>query len=740
MVSKTSMALALVLAAWLLAAVPLAQAPGPPITASPAVTFTVRLADDRRQFRPGEIIPIDLEFSSPVPGRFVASGATYDRSGRLTIDEFRVEPFDGVSDPLLDFYAQTGGVIGGGLSSINPLGEEPFVVRLALNEWFRFDRPGTYTLSARSSRVTDEARRTSTDRAIVPLESNAVTFEILPPDAEWASARVVHAVSIIDGPGTDSERREGCRLLRFLASEAAVEQMIRRFDDGQWGCDFDYMAGLFAAPNRAHVVRRLEERLVAPDQAVSVRYLRTLAALSLYVQHPELRPAQTADTVGRFARGELSRRGDLLDAGIERYTAILMPALPAKGPRARAFSLAGLLDQLSAGPAGARAGAQLRNQVAAAFLDLPLDRQRTLLEQQWRRFGGPEMLPALRHLVSASPGAASPAFDLALRRLYELAPEEARPMILREMRNPRRGVTVATLGLLPDRELPELDGVLVAGLAADADDIAFELVERYASRSVAARLQASFGGRIGRMPCRPQAALLAYFLRVDRPAGRMLLETALTTRADTRCYTSVLGEVASRRTMADIETLAIRHLGDDEPDVVANAAEALGRFGSADALPALRSRLEQWSRQWAGRQEELVYRDPRPNPPAAHAMVEFSLVQAIGRGQAWHLDGAALRGVESLCVTDSCRQQVNQMLESAEHRVIRVHWLDEPQRSSISIAQYDLRSLEALEQKLAQFPRGSSFTLDVSALDADSAATATARVRAASLAHGLFLK
>src|SRR5438046_10574572 len=66
-----------------------------------AVTLTVRIAEGRHQFRPGEIIPIELEFNSSVPKRFVADGATYDRSGRLTIDEFRIEPENAVTDPML---------------------------------------------------------------------------------------------------------------------------------------------------------------------------------------------------------------------------------------------------------------------------------------------------------------------------------------------------------------------------------------------------------------------------------------------------------------------------------------------------------------------------------------------------------------------------------------------------------------------------------------------------------------
>src|SRR5262245_18068770 len=50
------------------------------VTLSPSVTLTLRIADGRRQFRTGEIIPIELTFESAVRRRFAVDGATYDRS------------------------------------------------------------------------------------------------------------------------------------------------------------------------------------------------------------------------------------------------------------------------------------------------------------------------------------------------------------------------------------------------------------------------------------------------------------------------------------------------------------------------------------------------------------------------------------------------------------------------------------------------------------------------------------
>lgn len=81
-------------------------------------------------------------------------GATYDRSGRLSLEAWTIEPNEAVVDPMLDYFASVGGVIGGGIRRMDTIGATPVAVRVVLNEWFRFDLPGTYELSAIPQRVT----------------------------------------------------------------------------------------------------------------------------------------------------------------------------------------------------------------------------------------------------------------------------------------------------------------------------------------------------------------------------------------------------------------------------------------------------------------------------------------------------------------------------------------------------------------------------------------------------------
>jgi len=106
--------------------------------------------------------------------------------------------------------------------------------------------------------------------------------------------------------------------------------------------------------------------------------------------------------------------------------------------------------------------------VASFFNDLPPQRQRSLLESRWRRIAGDSMLPILRQLYRKRPeGNSEDSYEiseinaLALKRIYELAPEEGRRLIIAEMRRPNPSVGRQTLTILPDETLPELDSVFV---------------------------------------------------------------------------------------------------------------------------------------------------------------------------------------------------------------------------------------------------------------------------------------
>jgi hypothetical protein len=396
----------------------------------------------------------------------------------------------------------------------------------------------------RSNRVSDETQLTTTSRTSVAVESNAISFEIVAADARWEDAELTRAVQTLQSGGS-----LGCRILRFLGTDAAVGEMIRRY--GDQGCGFDATAGLFSAPHRDVVVKRLEAGLHEPDIAVTRSYLRTLAVLSVYTQHPELRVPQTPDRKGRLATGgEISRRPELIEAEEARFAGILGSELGSKTGAARAISTVEYADYVRdrARTTGAPSANTALNQLVSVFADLPETRQRSLLDYEWEKVAGTEWLPTLRDLADRS----GPLSDLALRRLYQLAPEEGRTRILAEIKNPPSNASLTTLGVLPDATLPEFDEVIAARLERNLTDIGTRLLYRYASPGVALRMLPRFRNVIGRMACDGQSYVLAYFLRAVPPDGAELLERALASRSDTGCFQSVLLDTATLRMTPEV--------------------------------------------------------------------------------------------------------------------------------------------------------------------------------------------
>jgi hypothetical protein len=92
----------------------------------------------------------------------------------------------------------------------------------------------------------------------------------------------------------------------------------------------------------------------------------------------------------------------------------------------------------------------------------------------WSYVNRPWILPALRQTYVAwhasqmqndFPGVG----DFALKRLYELAPDQARPLILEEIRAGEHGIRYDALAILTDASLPCRTAAPVVDAAADRE-------------------------------------------------------------------------------------------------------------------------------------------------------------------------------------------------------------------------------------------------------------------------------
>ena len=225
------------------------------------VSVQLSLKNGQTVFREGEIIAFVAEYSSTSEKKYYLSTRNYDRSGRLDgLEVFCIDP-DKATDPLSDYFNGVMCFIGGGLSGEQDLSDKPYFVNLELNEWKSLS-PGSYRLSIVSHRITvpTEDNPYQSSARSIPLRSNEVQFEVVKADRGWQGEQLAAAERALDSANpTGEDAKHAARVLRFLGSEEATQELARRFWSGNeqpFGWDLKF--GLFGSPYRAAAIARMK--------------------------------------------------------------------------------------------------------------------------------------------------------------------------------------------------------------------------------------------------------------------------------------------------------------------------------------------------------------------------------------------------------------------------------------------------------------------------------------------------
>ena len=682
------------------------------------LSVTLQLKNKQIQFHPGEIIPLELRFSSSLQDTYAFDNANYDRSGRLMIDTFVVDRTEAVVDPLHDYFMGGFGFIGGGIRGISTLDRTPQVVNYELNEWLRFERPGKYRVYVLSERITKGKPYHSGNAPVKPV-SNIVEFEILPADPQWEQQTLAQAVKSIDSGVKDSGNpseppRAACRTLRFLDTEASIKELIRRFRGRDQTCDFEYDFGLLGTRRREFAVTQMEAALYDNDQPIIGYFLNALTFLAFVRDHPEPLPRYPVNDEGAKKSWEAltKERRHFFGTIQQKYVAQLAIAVKQKQGVAAAISLKTLAEVQSR---GGTIDEVTRNELAAAlakvFFDLPLETQRALIEYQWRTISSQAMLPVLRQLYQHPPDLNEfpPPFPgVALLRIYELAPEEGRQLLLDEIRRPNLRVRISVLGALPDKELPQLEDTIVETAMRRTDETAMALVSRYVSAGSLPRLRSAFENRIGEIPCAEQASIISYFLRADQNFGLEMVRKALDSRKQTRCYPSVLTGAAGDTITPEFEAVALAYLKDRDPEVAFSAVKVLCTRGSSNNRQAIKAAIKQLLERW---REEKVDPDApiTEGSPYAGYMAE-SFLKAYAFALSWVTPADEFNELAGLCLNEQCRQQLKPRNLTAESDIHFFYFEGSRPERSFALGHYDSLSWRALKEKVIQFPKETTFT------------------------------
>ncbi len=681
--------------------------------------LTVTTEGNRSTYQTGERIPIVLSFTGPDNNQFEISLSSYDRSGRMDHEQFDVEPNTGWHDPLKIYFDSAGGIIGGGMSSSAVLSLTPTVMHLNVNEWVRFDQPGSYTVVVTSHRVKDtlDADRSISHPAYLILKSNAIGIKIVPASRTWQKAKLAAIEEELSAHPANNgmqlpEREAAIADLRYLATPEAAQVMAQHLREDESTMMYQCAFGLIGLPEkvRPRGVAAMEKMILDPDFPVSGWFLMTLPVLQISSQQPEEQ------------RAEREQFGEAI------WKAVL-DALPAKRGSARAVSAQALLGFQ---PQPMEISQQMKDELGgilmASLSDLPPDKQTSELQFDWDLFGSASLLPTLQKLAEQplkDPGSNLSTVSttrelkaIALERWYQLEPDGARQEAIRQIGSAHPSLTAEALSFLEKQSLPQFESIWAN---------AFMTTEDYQQETVFASLLAHFGtgsvvsivrqkaeAKTGEWACASQGAALGYLVEFDPSSARPLVESAVQARGPGKsaCNHSIFQDIAQYSHDAMLGEVAIQTLDDPDPEVILDALIYLTSYGVASDEEPISNRYTQWSQEWRGRAEELNSRKAGSMAGNWQQIgLGENLASALLANQGWLASEKLIQSTIANCVGDQVCQQVNQLAERARTMPHSISAYKHGHTENYEIAQYSAKSLELLDDKIDQFPKGSRFSL-----------------------------
>jgi hypothetical protein len=703
--------------------------------------FSLRLADPHA-YREGELIRVEIKFpksDSPQPAEelWLFAGILLDPAGECgTMASPCPRPTNAIYDPY-DPIRRIGTVIG--------------PISASLNSSLPVLRPGRYRVALLARKQVLFKRVSIPPSSFYSYAdppqyavSNAVEFEVAAATEEWLKRTIASSVAILSVP-------QGGSGDRGLQGSLAAEQL--RFLDvpAAWSASLallpteanTLLRGLNATRDPARVCKLMQEAIPAPAQAVSVYYLSGMAGICARANLPDpppvvpLKAGEQPPEPSAEVREYYRRRQEFEQDAMGKAASLLAASLTRKQGEAKVIALQTLMEQVRQSrmndprqpiPAWVPA---VKQEFAKSYAALGW-RQTQLLGLYASTLPSPDMIPLLESAMDAwKPGDRYEAPREALRDLYATDPARAQARIVAELAKPRTWLDSPQLDLLPVSAARFTDDELIAALDAAQrpggwnPQLRLTALAKYANPKALPRVEALYESQ--RDSCQPE--LMAYFVRVepeyaDRVFHSHPWDVHVPAPPCTRRYFERTPQIAMGPVL---ERYMAAYLMQGDVPLKKLAAQSLGRYGSAAAEEPLWDAFRYFHEYWKGKQAEL-------DQNGEGVYLEIELRNAIARGRNWLATESDLRTLESLCISERCRDDARQDL-GAWQRPLRISVEGQPGSIRAELAQYrEIESVEAMEEKVGQFPKGTEFVLIAHGDGADGAA---ARIRECAGAHGL---
>ncbi len=606
------------------------------------------LADNKATYRIGEPIRLVIEFTADSDGYQVDT--IPDRT-QPTSDFISVSPDSGVGHWLDDYLG--GQRYARDVFSLAKLSSVPTRIELLLNDSIRFDSAGQYSVKVTTHRVTPIS--TSRDyRLPIPLTTNEVSFRVEAMSDADEEREVKRISDLLDAARGWQAEEKLTEELSLLTGDISSREKVRRFvnSEGRSGNYFAHISsGLYIARNRALVLQLLEAAMRDQNIPVGSALLVTVTKLRL------LRETNGVKTQPPVNVSTLNPFGDARAIEIQdSYVVELAAGLAKRTGKSQSTTAMTILTHLPKDPQMAAAlMREARRLLLIQFENLhPFD-QEYLLSYYWEQLRDPALVPVLKRMLNNHGSAEKNMHGAALKRLLEIAPEEAREFVLAEIRDPKSLVDFEILRSLSDSTLPEADLPLLqqirrlASSRVNFDRVYLKhkasLAARFATEGIYQDLMEIY--RSTQLPLEVRAGFLAYFARYHEPEALPLIEEALA-NIEPGQDSNLLPDLTRLYYSDGVDSLLRKRLESDEPQKVSLAAYLISLHGSAADAKVIEARLERWRKEWGDRRVEAESN--------LQGTVERELITALSRSKSWKLSAERVKELQQSCITQICRQ------------------------------------------------------------------------------------
>lgn len=610
-------------------------------SATAEVHLKLTPVDDKQTYRIGEPIKLLLELTADRDGYQMN---TVPYTSESVADTISVSPETGVLHWRKDYF----GLGSECVVSYAKLSNAPQRIEFVLNDSIAFNKPGRYAISVTTRRVSTGP---SPDLQHFVVTSNDLNLVIESMSDTDERKKVEGLSSIIDSTNDPRTTAAACTQLNFLTGDQSSREKVRRLIGAEARPCVDTYTGLFNARNRALVLQLLESEFRDETTPATSVLLGALTKLRLLAERAGA-PAQPFDLSG--FTGVVDQRTSEIEGA---YVAELAAGLSKRTGKSQTSAAMTILAHL---PKEAQARVAMLSEVRPILLRnfdrLASYEQDYLLNQYWEQLRDPSLVPSIKKILGNTAIASSYMHGAALKRLLEVSPDEARPFIIAEIRDPNSFVDREILGSLPDPTLPEVDSVLLeqirqfASSPAGSNRVRLQyrtaLAARFASKGIYANLMDIYRQAGEKMPPEALPGFIAYFARHDEAEGLALLERTLDQSLDRQ--STLLSDFARLYFSEAVDTLLRKRLESDEQEIASTAAYLISLHGPADDLKVIEQRLQRWQRDWGSR-----IADADSN---FQGRIETELIMALTRGKSWKQPPEKVKELQRGCVTKICKQ------------------------------------------------------------------------------------